>query len=381
MGLSEDQLFTINDLVTATTVFSFFGSLTIILSLLYFTYAQQFGEVLKKCGINVDWVPNDRVNLTKEKIAFRLVFNVGVSDLIYETSFWFTNPATHSESAACEFSGWLQQFGTLSSIMWVTCITYVINTIVTNPERYKSITSDMWKFHATIWPTSFITSFFPMFSSSYGQAGGWCWIDSTSWGIFWRFALFYAPVWAIIIYISYIFYQSYRSLGGSNRILKQMRLYPAILIGTWTFGTINRIVQAAGKDVFGLVLIHAFLMSLYGFFNCLAYLYTPSVRESVLALCGYSADLNTNMVVTDQSAKADVELSNVDEDQSSSDLGPATASSFDANVDIGVSDIQPSESFNVVYAKTGSSEEFKPNTQDGAAIEVQATYAMGDQVP
>ena len=36
-------------------------------------------------------------------------------------------------------------------------------------------------------------------------------------------------------------------------MLKQMRLYPAILILTWTFGTINRIVQAAGKDVFGLV--------------------------------------------------------------------------------------------------------------------------------
>lgn len=388
MGLSNDQLWTINDIVTATTVFSFFGSLFIITTLVFFTHADKIAKILEKCGLKVEWRQNEKVNLTK--LAFRLVFNVAISDLCYEISFWFTNPDTHSESTACEFSGWLQQFGTLSSIMWVTCITYVIHTVVTNPASYDTITSDMWKFHLVIWGTSFFTSFFPMFTDSYGQAGGWCWIDSSSIGIFWRFLIFYCPVWGIIGYILYIFYESYRSLGIKNRILKQMRLYPAILIVTWTFGTINRIVQAAGKDVYGLVCVHAFLMSLYGFFNGLAYLYTPSVRESMFARCGYSPEMNNSMVPADTSGpKSGVQMgsSTFEQDDSSDDIGPANTSSFlDTNVDIGVSDVQPSDSFNVVYAKTGSSDEFKgnnPSTNDATAIEVQATYELngGDESP
>jgi len=401
MGLDNDQLWAINDLVTATTIFSFFGSLFIITSLVYFTHAHRIAEVLKKCGIDVDWKPNERVNL--EKLAFRLVFNVAISDMCYEISFWFTTPNTHGESTKCEFSGWLQQFGTLSSVMWVTCITYVIHNVVSQPDRYQSIADDMWKFHAIIWGTSFTTSFFPMFSSSYGQAGGWCWIDSSDWGIFWRFLVFYCPVWGIIGYILYIFYQSYKSLGLENRILKQMRLYPAILIVTWTFGTINRIVQAAGKDVFGLACIHAFLMSLYGFFNALAYLYTPVVRETVLP-CWYGAEMNNAMVPIDKSGgpKADepaydlepiisnpnqpsgVQMSSGTFEESSDSMGAANTSSFmDTNVDIGVSDVHPSESFNVVYAKSGSSEEFKGNNSaaDGTAIEVQATYELEKGAP
>ena len=69
---------------------------------MYFTHAHRIAELLKKCGIEVDWKPNERVNL--EKLAFRLVFNVAVSDMCYEISFWFTNPNTHGDSSKCEFS-------------------------------------------------------------------------------------------------------------------------------------------------------------------------------------------------------------------------------------------------------------------------------------
>jgi len=387
MGLSHDQEWTINTLVTATTVFSFLGSLFIISSLLFWTHGHRLG-----------FPRNEKVNLSKEKIAFRLVFNVGVSDLFYEVSFWFTDPNTPSESHSCRFSGWLQQFGTLSSIMWVTCITYVIHTVVTNPARFESITSDMWKFHAVIWSTSFFTSFLPMTTSSYGQAGGWCWVDSEPAGIFWRFIIFYIPVWAIIGYICYIFYQSYKSLGLENRILKQMRLYPAILIVTWSFGTLNRIIQAAGEDVYGLVCLHAFLMSLYGFFNCCAYIYTPAVRESLLTACGFSAELNNTMVPMQDTVSREAEPAydlapvvpgkkelggpkmsgSLDQDEDSSDIGPVNTSSFmDANVDIGVS-----ESMNVIYAKA-SSDDFKSKAaaSDGRAIEVQATYELDTGSP
>merc|ERR1712157_107693 len=60
-----------------------------------------------------------------------------------------------------------------------------------------------------------------------------------------------------------------------------MRLYPAILVLSWFFGLINRLVEAGGSHSFELACIHAFFMGFYGFMNCLAYIYTPQVRQTV----------------------------------------------------------------------------------------------------
>ncbi|CAN0196287.1 unnamed protein product, partial [Ectocarpus fasciculatus] len=62
--------------------------------------------------------------------------------------------------------------------------------------------------------------------------------------------------------------------------------YPAVLIASWTFATINRIQDAVhpGRLVSGLFVLHVrgSLAAFQGFFNALVYGSTDAVKASVV---------------------------------------------------------------------------------------------------
>ena len=70
---------------------------------------------------------------------------------------------------------------------------------------------DLVKYGVIAFGVSGIAALLPLTTSSYGSAGGWCWITSTgnsvlNKGNLWRFVLFYLPLWLVITFnfISYI---------------------------------------------------------------------------------------------------------------------------------------------------------------------------------
>ncbi|CAN0539700.1 unnamed protein product, partial [Ectocarpus sp. 8 AP-2014] len=69
-----------------------------------------------------------------------------------------------------------------------------------------------------------------------------------------------------------------------TKFSKRLVWYPAVLIASWTFATINRIQNAIDPDhpVFGLFLLHTSLVAFQGFFNSLVYGSTDAVKASVV---------------------------------------------------------------------------------------------------
>eukprot|EP00494_Astrolonche_serrata_P031915 UN32184 len=121
-------------------------------------------------------------------------------------------------------------------------------------------------YHGFIWTFSLITSLLPLTTESYGQSGGWCWVkDGEEVDIMWRFVIFYIPLWVAIMYIGYMYYCTYKEIGLETPIMRQVGLYPAILVFSWFFATINRIQQVADDANYGLTMTHAFLWVYTGF--------------------------------------------------------------------------------------------------------------------
>ncbi|CAB1116023.1 unnamed protein product [Ectocarpus sp. CCAP 1310/34] len=69
-----------------------------------------------------------------------------------------------------------------------------------------------------------------------------------------------------------------------TKFSKRLVWYPAVLIASWTFATINRIQNAIDPDhpISGLFLLHTSLVAFQGFFNALVYGSTDAVKASVV---------------------------------------------------------------------------------------------------
>lgn len=307
-----------------------------------------------------------------------MVLNVAISDLFYEISYWFTNPDTTGDT--CRFSGWLQQFGTMSSILWITFMTYVIHQVVANPSKVD-FENRMVMYQAGIWGFSFVTAFLPLTTNSYGQASGWCWIQADKDAdIVWRFFIFYGPLIVILGYISYMYYQTSISIGDDKTIVRRMGLYPAILVMAWFFGLINRLVEAGGSHSFGLTCIHAFFMGMYGFWNCCAYVYTSQVRQTVFGLQGPTDTLPTKQIEMDSKrSNTDIEYS-VSDDAYLSGSNPHISAQSNMTMTYTADEHERMSAMDVVYAKESSDIDIsrQPHNYQGDAIEVQPDYTMGD---
>lgn len=85
------------------------------------------------------------------------------------------------------------QFFQVSNFLWITVIAinlYIVVVKQMNPSNFEKL------YHGFVWTTSIIFTVIPVFTSSYGYAGIWCWIEhSEVISNIWRFALYYVPVY------------------------------------------------------------------------------------------------------------------------------------------------------------------------------------------
>jgi hypothetical protein len=117
-------------------------------------------------------------------------------------------------------------------------------------------------------------------------------------GTLWRFGLFYIPLWTAIFYNSWVYYcviKSIKKLRCYSEIderfaecaIRRLSLYPAILIIGWLPASIKRIIEIFNSEfqnLFLACLSLGFLAGL-GFFNAIAYGFTPEVRDALFKSC------------------------------------------------------------------------------------------------
>lgn len=114
----------------------------------------------------------------------------------------------------------------------------------------------------------------------YAPTGAWCWYPKTL--VAQRFAGFYGPVWAIIIWNTVACcwsYRLYKSNIGSNNLYKKLIYYPIILFVCYTPLTISRILENTLETVpLEYSIWSSIIIRLLGFCNAMAYgLLNPNI--------------------------------------------------------------------------------------------------------
>mmetsp|Transcript_5549 Transcript_5549/g.6349 ORF Transcript_5549/g.6349 Transcript_5549/m.6349 type:complete len:617 (-) Transcript_5549:351-2201(-) len=171
-------------------------------------------------------------------------------------------------------------------------------------------------FHVVIWGFAFSTAVAALVLKAINDATLWCWIAPIKEGrpnpdgrgenaSVYQFAFFYIPLWILMIYVCWAMYMLWdhvathekemkrhgfrRSGSGrtSKRVGYQALWYSGAMMLTWIFGTLNRVTQLFGFNIFGLLFLHSFFVPAQGFSNYLVYKYPQHgfVRKTLKRLC------------------------------------------------------------------------------------------------
>ncbi|MBA0797809.1 hypothetical protein Gohar_008471, partial [Gossypium harknessii] len=174
--------------------------------------------------------------------------------------------------------GYTTHFFCVASFLWTTTIAFTLHRTVV---RHKTDVEDLEAiFHLYVWGTSLVMTVIRSIGNDHTHLGAWCWAQTGRTGkannnVFYillyiliehgnneavHFITFYVPLWGAILYNGFTYFQVIRMLNNATRMavgmsdrayqfdsrtdtkaLNRWGYYPLILIGSWAFGTINRI--------------------------------------------------------------------------------------------------------------------------------------------
>ncbi|GMN63315.1 hypothetical protein TIFTF001_032399 [Ficus carica] len=204
------------------------------------------------------------------KFSFKLVFYLVLSDMMCS---FFSMVGDPSKGFFCYAHGYTTHFFCVASFLWTTTIAFTLHRTVV---RHKTDVEDLEAmFHLYVWGMRHVVV---------------------------HFITFYIPLWAAILYNGFTYFQVIRMLNNATRMavgmsdrayqsdaradmkaLNRWGYYPLILIGSWAFGTINRIHDfiEPGHKIFWLSVLDVGTASLMGLFNSIAYGLNSSVRRAI----------------------------------------------------------------------------------------------------
>jgi hypothetical protein len=217
----------------------------------------QLLSFIASCIVIISWVKFDELR----KFSFTLIMMMAIADIGSGVGWFIGSPK--SGSAACVVQGFAVQFFQMASILWTTCVAFVMDASLKQQDM-----PHIRRFHVFVWGVALLFAFPPLiheFNSgsalSYGnsQGTGWCWVDTTNVtefdaGTAWRFFGFYIPLWLAIGYNLSVYMSIYKRFkvllqqtignediraSGRSRAkdallrIKRLQRYPLIMIIAW----------------------------------------------------------------------------------------------------------------------------------------------------
>ncbi|KAJ8767771.1 hypothetical protein K2173_020711 [Erythroxylum novogranatense] len=231
------------------------------------------------------------------KFSFKLVFYLALSDMLCS---FFSIIGDPSKGFFCYAQGYSTHFFCVASFLWTTTIAFTLHRTVV---KHKTDVEDLEAiFHLYVWGTSLVMTVIRSIGNEHGHLSAYCWAQTGRTRKAVHFITFYAPLWGAILYNGFTYFQVIRMLNNATRMavgmsdrayqvdarpdmkaLNRWGYYPLILIGSWTFGTINRIHDfiEPGHKIFWLSVLDVGTAALMGLFNSIAYGLNSSVRRAI----------------------------------------------------------------------------------------------------
>ncbi|XP_077230610.1 G-protein coupled receptor 1-like isoform X2 [Tasmannia lanceolata] len=197
------------------------------------------------------------------KFSFKLVFFLALSDMFCSL---FNIVGDPSKGFFCFAQGYSTHFFCVASFLWTTTIAFTLHRTVV---RHKTDVEDLGPmFHLYVWGTSLAMTVMRLIGSDYGRLGAWCWTQTGRTG-------------EMAVGMSERPHQF--NARADMKALNRWGYYPLILIGSWAFGTVNRIHDfiQPGQKIFWLSFLDVGMAALMGLFNSIAYGLNSSVRRAI----------------------------------------------------------------------------------------------------
>jgi hypothetical protein len=231
------------------------------------------------------------------KFSFKLVFYLALSDMLCS---FFSIIGDPSRNFFCYAQGYSTHFFCVASFLWTTTIAFTLHRTVV---KHKTDVEDLEAmFHLYVWGTSLVMTVMRSFGNDHRHFSTWCGTQTGLTGKAVHFVTFYIPLWGAILYNGFTYLQVIRMLNNATRMasgmsgqayvsdtrdnmraLNRWGYYPLILIGSWAFGTINRIHDffEPNQKIFWLSLLDVGTAALMSLFNSIAYGLNSSVRRAI----------------------------------------------------------------------------------------------------
>ena len=184
-------------------------------------------------------------------------------------------------STACTIQAFVIEFGDIAPIIWNCIMAYNLYSWVCLGKEHEVLKTHFpWYLGVTLGLSlSLCTS--ALLANVYGEATLWCWIISSEW----KYIALYGWVIACAVLMSYLLYRVQNSVNTRLKIMQQYNnqdateteisskifLYVASFLVLWTPGLLDRTAAIVHREVFTLVLLHAWFVPLQGFVNAIIY--------------------------------------------------------------------------------------------------------------
>lgn len=200
------------------------------------------------------------------------------------------------QPSLCAFQAVWQQFFDVALIAWV--LVFAVNTFAVFVKHVQTATWE-WRYNVFVWGSAVILTVIPLFDSSYGDAGSFCWIRTPGM----RFGVFYIELFIVFIVVIVLYALTFKALRDQARVAKvigsakgesdvdvqqrqriesKIKVYVLVFIVMWLPAIINRVHQLfADRPEFWLVLLHSVSVPLQGAVNSIVY---ASTEEGTLRM-------------------------------------------------------------------------------------------------
>lgn len=283
IGLSAEQIDTVDKISTVVQILSLLGSLFIIVTYLF----------LKK---------------HRGALSFVLVFILSSVDLANQITDMLEpsgeqilamRQAGPPYSVQCYIQSVGQGVLELSSVLWTTAMCATLYAVVE------------WKWEVR--PTCKVLSWLSLVcfgvpialtiaagaDGALGPSTSWCYVTDAK--AYWRWILLYGPLWTAVLFNGIVYGRIYwrlkRTLTTSaqssatesqasrariDAVMRRLVWYPAILVVVWFWPTVNRLNEAVtGRQVFALTLLQRTFSSSQGLLNALVSCFSESFSNLV----------------------------------------------------------------------------------------------------
>lgn len=202
--LTIDQMDVVNDVSMAISVASLCGSLFILFCFFYFRNLRKFSfklvAILSFCDAF-----NQAFDLVQPSARDIIDMEQGITPV----------------DVTCYVQAAGDTFFELSSVLWTTAIAATLYLTVQHKMKLEDSPVAMLCFCVVAFGLPAVVTIAPAVDHAFGPAGGWCWIIEEK--AFWRFACFYGPLWAAMLFNVCVYVWIWRTL---QRVIRGQGIDP-----------------------------------------------------------------------------------------------------------------------------------------------------------